>query len=675
VYLIGVDVGGTFTDLVLLDEETGAVGVAKVPTTPDDLARGFLHALEVAGCAPDRLAIVIHGTTIGTNALLERKGALCGLITTQGFRDSLELGRRTRPQPYGLTGSFEPLISREHRLEVAERIDAEGNVLVPLDEADVRQAATSLREAGVEALVIHFLHSYANPSHERQAKAAAQSVWPNDYVTAGSEILAEFREFERGSTAAVNAYLQPILHRYLTGLVGELRRREFSRPFLVMQGNGGTMSAEVAVDHAAHTVLSGPAAGVIAAAHVGLLAGHPNVVSIDMGGTSLDVGLVAGGLPAITTEKDLAYGIPVRVPLIDVHTIGAGGGSIARVTRAGLLEVGPESAGAKPGPICFGRGGERPTITDANLVLGRLNPNHLLGVERPVPPDVVARYLAREIGEPLGLDGVGAAAAIVRVANDRMATAIRLVSLEKGYDPRDFALLAFGGAGPLHAVALARELGIPTVLVPPRPGLTSALGCLVADARHDFVQTINIRLEEAHAAPVAAILEEQTRRGRELLLDEVVAAETIGATHEADLQFEGQSHVLRIPLTRPFQVDATRDAFLAAYRARFQAQLPGMAVRLVSLRTAVHAKRRPIDLAALGQPTDPAVSLAEAEVGRRSVWFDGAWQDTPVHDRARLPPGMTFEGPAILEQLDSTTVVESGVWGSVDVMGNVVLKV
>jgi N-methylhydantoinase A len=674
-FFVGVDVGGTFTDLVVVEEETGVVGVAKVPTTPDDLARGFLHALELAGCAPDRLAIVVHGTTIGTNALLERKGALCGLITTRGFRDSLELGRRTRPHPYGLTGSFEPLISREHRLEVPERIDAEGNVLVPLDDAAVRQVAMILREAGVEALVIHFLHSYANPAHERRAKEVAQAVWPNGYVTVGSDVLAEFREFERGSTAAVNAYVQPLLDRYLTGLVGELRRRGFAHPFLVMQGNGGTMSAEVAVDHAAHTVLSGPAAGVIAAAHVGTLAGFPNVVSIDMGGTSLDVGLIAGGVPEISAEKDLAYGIPVRVPMIDVHTIGAGGGSIAWVNQAGLLEVGPESAGAAPGPICFGRGGKRPTTTDANLVLGRLNPDYLLGVERPVQPDAVAQCLSQEIGEPLGLGGVGAAAAIVRIANDRMASAIRLVSLERGYDPRDFALLAFGGAGPLHAIALARELGIPTVIVPPRPGITSALGCLVADARHDFVQTVNARLAEADPARVEAILDDQVRRGRALLLDEVVSAETIGATHEADLQFEGQSHVLRIYLARPFQVDATTVAFLAAYRARFQAQLPGMPMRLVSLRTAVHGRRRPIDLAALGQPARPASNLAEAELARRSVWFDGVWRETPIYDRARLAPGLTFEGPAILEQLDSTTVVEPGARGMVDQAGNVVLQV
>jgi N-methylhydantoinase A len=547
--------------------------------------------------------------------------------------------------------------------------------VVPLDSAAVRRAAATLRTAGVEALVIHFLHSYANPDHERRAKEAALAVWPNAYVTAGSDLLAEFREFERGSTAAVNAYVQPLIDRYLAGLVGELRGRGYAHPFLVMQGNGGTMSDEVAVAHAAHTVLSGPAAGVIAAARVGALAGFPNVVSIDMGGTSLDVGLIAGGVPEITTEKDLAYGIPVRVPLIDIQTIGAGGGSIARVNPAGLLEVGPESAGAWPGPIGFGRGGERPTITDANLVLGRLNPDRLLGVDRPVPPDLIARGLQREIGELLGLDGAGAAAAIVRVADDRMASAIRLVSLERGHDPRDFALLAFGGAGPLHAVALARELGIPTVLVPPLPGLTSSLGCLVADVRHDFVRTLNARLAEVDPGRVRSILDDQMARGRDLLRDEAVPPETIGAAHEADLQFEGQSHVLRIPLAHPFEAAPTLAAFRSAYRARFETDLPEMPVRLVSVRTTVRGRRRPIDLAALGQPANPARTLADAEVARRPVWFDGAWRDTPIYDRARLAPGRTFEGPAILEQRDATTVVEPGARGMVDAAGNVILRV
>ncbi len=671
---MGVDIGGTFTDLIVVGETEDVVRVAKVPSTPGNLAEGFLRALDQSGCSPDRLAVVVHGTTVGTNAILERKGSVCGLITTRGFRDTLEIGRRTRPHPYGLAGSFEPLISREFRHEVPERIDAEGRVVTPLDEDAVRLAAEALRRAGADALAIHFLHSYANPSHERRAREVVKEVWPNDYVSIGSDILAEFREFERGSTVAINAYIQPLIHRYLQGLVGQLRDRGFRKPFLVMQGNGGTMAADVVVEHAVHTVLSGPAAGVIAAARVGATAGFRNVISIDMGGTSLDVGVVIGGVPEITTEKDIAYGLPVRVPMIDVHTIGAGGGSIARLNLAGILEVGPASAGAVPGPICFGRGGTEPTTTDANFVLGRLNPDHLLGVDRLVTRDATAAQLEAKIGGSLGLGGVDVAAAIVRVANDRMASAIRLVTLERGQDPRDFALLAFGGAGPLHAVALARELGIPTVVVPPLPGITSALGCLVADVRHDFVQTVNARLADVDAGRVDAILAEQIARGRALLEEEAVPIESIEAQHEADLQFEGQSHVMRLPLARLFDRAAVLRAFVETYRERFAVVLPTIPCRLVNLRTSVSGRRRPIDLAALGRPAHPAADASSAVVGQRQVWFDNVWLDTPVYDRARIPLGSCFDGPAILEQLDSTTVVEPGARGRVDDAGNVVLE-
>jgi N-methylhydantoinase A len=670
-----VDIGGTFTDLIVVDRADGAVRLAKVPTTPGSLADGFLAALAAADCGPDRIEVVVHGTTIATNAILERKGSVGGLITTQGFRDTLEIGRRTRPTAYGLTGTFEPLISREYRYEVPERVDAEGRVVVPLDESAVRRAALALRADGAESVAIHFLHSYANRSHELRAKQVVREVWPNEFVTAGSEFLSEFREFERGSAVAVNAYVQPLIDRYLRGLVGELRRRGFVGPFLVMQGNGGSMSAEVAVEHAVHTVLSGPAAGVIAASHLGRAVGQLNLISIDMGGTSLDVGVVTGGAPAITTEKDLAYGIPIRVPMVDVHTIGAGGGSIARLNLAGILEVGPASAGALPGPICFGRGGQLPTTTDANFVLGRLNPDQLLGVERVVSRQEVAARLTEAIGRALDLDGVGVASAIVQVANDRMASAIRLVTLERGFDPRDFALLAFGGAGPLHAVALARELGIPTVIVPPLPGITSALGCLVANVRHDFVQTLNVRLSEADPEMVEAFLSDQVARGRALLAAEAVSVDSIVATHEADLQFEGQSHVFRLPLARPFDPAALIARFVETYRERFAVVLPAIPSRLVNVRTSVAGRRPPIDLASLGRPARPAADCAGAEIGRRPVWFEGAWIDTPIYDRACLPLGASFEGPMILEQMDATTVVDPGVRGVVDAAGNLILTV
>ncbi len=455
---VGIDVGGTFTDLLAVDPRTNEVKLAKVPTTVDNQAIGFMAALAAAGADPATVQAIVHGTTTTTNALLERKIAKVGLITTKGFRDVLELGRRTRPQPYGMRGTFRPLIEREYRLEVPERMDADGKVLTPLDEAAVAEAAKKLLALGCEAVVVHFLHSYINPAHERRATEIVHALWPNGYITAGHAILSEYREYERGVTAAVNASVQPVLDRYLTRLRLELMGKGFDRDILVMQGNGGTTSSQFIAHAAVNTVMSGPASGVMAAAYTGRASGHAHLITYDMGGTSTDVGLIEDAVPQVSGELELEYGMPIHVPMVDVHTIGAGGGSIASVDSAGMLRVGPESAGARPGPICYGRGGTEPTITDANLILGRLNPDRLLGVDHPVTLDHVRGLIEDKVGKPLGLDADAAAAAILRIANDRMAGAMRLVSLSRGHDPRDFALFAFGGAGPLHATALAREL-------------------------------------------------------------------------------------------------------------------------------------------------------------------------------------------------------------------------
>src|SRR5499433_1468445 len=603
--LVGVDVGGTFTDLVLVDEVSGAVRVAKVPTTVANQAAGVVAALGEASAAAAELKVIVHGTTTATNALLERKGARTGLITTRGFRDVLELGRRTRPTPYGLKGSFEPLIPRDLRLEVDERVDAEGEVVVPLAEDQVERAVERLRALGVEALVIHFVHSYLNDAHERRAREIAVARWPNPYVSVGAELLPEYREFERGTTAAINGFVQPVIDRYLRTLAADLARQGYRRELLIMQGNGGTMSVDVAARHAVSTLMSGPAAGVKAAAYTALAAGHRNIISCDMGGTSFDVGVIRDGRPALTADKELGYGLPVRVPMIDIHTIGAGGGSIARVNSGGILQVGPESAGADPGSICYGRGGEEPTIADANLLLGRLNPAGLLGVEGAAGLDRIREIFDKKIGAHLGLGPHEVASAIVRVANDKMAGAIRLVSLQRGHDPRDFVLFAFGGAGPLHAVALARELAIPRVLVPARPGITSALGCLVADVRHDFVRTINRPLEELNDVLAAHVLRGQGAEGRATIERERVAVERIDYVHRADLQFQGQSHILSVTLPKPDVSCADlHRLFDEAYWQRFQVELREIRPVLVNLHTAVIGRRRPVSLATLarGEP-------------------------------------------------------------------------
>ena len=749
--LAGVDVGGTFTDLLYLDESSGEVRLAKVPTTTGNQAFGVLEALDRAGVDLAALDLLVHGTTTTTNALLERKLAPTGLITTRGFRDVLELGRRTRPKSYGLTGRFEPLIPRELRLEVAERMDAEGRVVVPLDEEAVVRAAHELLARGCESVVIHFLHAYRNPEHERRAKRIVAALWPNEYVTAGHEILSEYREYERGTAAAVNACVQPILARYLSRLVEELAARSYRRDVLVMRGNGGTVSVRAAADNAVNTVMSGPASGVIAAARTAAEAGFENVITCDMGGTSCDVGLIRDGVPAVSSELEVEYAVPIHVPMVDVHSIGAGGGSIAFVNEAGLVQVGPESAGASPGPICFGRGGERVTITDANLLLGRLNPRTLLSVERPVPLDAIVTRFEVQIGAVLGIGAEEAAAAVLRIANDRMAGALRMVSLARGHDPRDFALFAFGGAGPLHAAELAQELGIPKVIVPARPGITNALGCMVADLRHDYVRTVNTPLAALDVETVHEILAGQIRHGSEMLARERVPFDSVRVIHAADMQFQGQSHLLGVPLTTATPaLDELQALFERAYWKRFEVELPEIRAVLVNLHTAVLGRRPGIALAALaggggardeagrsrgvqaagrrdagheagrpasvqatdgrdaghgagrpaggtpaaypaggrdardeaGQPANGAHApppeghgAGREAVERRDVLFPDGRHETPILRRESLGPGHALEGPAVIEQLDTTTVLPPGFRAAVDDAGNLIIHV
>jgi N-methylhydantoinase A len=671
---VGIDVGGTFTDLLAVDPATNSVKLAKVPTTIDNQAIGFMAALASAAVDPAMLQAVVHGTTTTTNALLERKIARVGLITTKGFRDVLELGRRTRPQPYGLRGTFHPLIEREYRLEVPERMDADGRVLTPLDEGAVADASKKLLALGCEAVVIHFLHSYINPAHELRAADIVRDLWPNPYVTAGHAILSEYREFERGVTAAVNASVQPVLDRYLSRLRNELGRKGFDRDILVMQGNGGTISSKLIARAAVNTVMSGPASGVMAAAYTGRACGQTHLITYDMGGTSTDVGLIENAVPQVSGELELEYAMPIHVPMVDVHTIGAGGGSIASLDEAGMLRVGPESAGARPGPICYGQGGGEPTITDANLVLGRLNPERLLGVDHPVTLDHVRGVMVDKVGRRLGLDAEGAAAAILRIANDRMAGAIRLVSLSRGHDPRDFALFAFGGAGPLHATALARELAIPTVLVPARPGITNALGCVVADLRHDYVRTVNRPLSLLDDATIAAIYAEQSHEGEATVEGEGVPVRELRRALSADMQFQGQSHILSVGVERAdLGVEGLRKAFAAAYFRRFGIELPEIPPVLVNLHTAVIGVRPEISLAALAA-TERAPSLRMAQSEERRAWFNDGWHTTPVYARDRLPLDAVFQGPAILEQLDCTTVVEPGDRVRQDALGNLLIS-
>ena len=675
-YHVGVDVGGTFTDTIAIDEVTGEVRLSKVPSTPQNQADGFINGLRAMDVEFPRISWLVHGTTVGTNATLERTGAVCGMITTRGFRDIIELGRRDRPQLFGLFGEFHSLIARNRRLEVPERIGAAGDVMEPLDEAAVEQAALMLKKMGCEAILIGFINSYANPQHEKRAAEIVARVWGNPHITISSDILAEYREVERLGTAAVNAYIQPLIQRYVTRLKNELAANGVPRELVIMQANGGIMSADTACARAVNTVLSGPAAGVIAASYISRSAGLHNVITADMGGTSFDVGIIVDDKPAMANDRDLAFRLPMRIPIIDIHTIGSGGGSIAHLNKAGILQVGPMSAGAVPGPVAFGRGGTKPTVTDANVLLGRLSSERLLSVAGKVDLAAVREAFDVHVGKPLGLDAVHAAAAVLRVVNDSMAAAIRMVSLRRGLDPREFALFAFGGAGPLHGAALARELGIPSLIVPYAPGITCAMGCIVADVRHDFVRAVLRPTKALREEDVRAVLLEQRAAGEAMLKKENVPVERIDVIFEAEMQYAGQTWTLRVQLDiDKLDVAALEGRLHQTYIERYGIDLAQFQAKLVNLRTSVIGVRPRLDLKRIVASNTRKASVADARTGSRAVWFGDGFHDTPVYERNALPIGVPIQGPAIMNQMDTTTVVEPESRMTVDEFGNLMIEV
>ncbi|MBI3451268.1 MAG: hydantoinase/oxoprolinase family protein [Rhodospirillales bacterium] len=679
--IVGVDVGGTFTDLFFYDEASGAIDTRKVPSTRGDQSQGFLAGIAAGGHGFDRLAAIVHGTTVGTNALLERKGARAGIITTAGFADVLEMRRRDRRQTWGLWGEFVPVVPRDLRLEVAERTLADGTVRTPVDPEEVKRAARVLIERGAEAVAVFFINAYANSANERAALTALRAAWPNPYVSASYEILPEIREFERASTTALNAYLQPVVASYLSSLDGRLREARSGAQLLIVQSNGGVMSVDTAARLPVRTALSGPAAGVIAAAHIAATAGFPNVITGDMGGTSFDVALIAGGRSILAAQTTIDFGLVVRTPMIEITTIGAGGGSIASIDRGGLLQVGPESAGSDPGPVCYANGSTQPTVTDANLVLGRINADRPIADKlRRLDVEAALSAIDATVGRPLGLDPHAAAEAMLRVANSHMAGAIRLVSIERGHDPKRFSLMPFGGAGALHAGALIKDVGLASALVPRFPGVTSALGCVIADMRHDFVQTINRPLVSPDAggldpAVLGRSIAGMERDGRGLLAKSHVRFEGIETLVELDMSYVGQTHTVAVslPLATLANLthDAIRDAFEGAYRQAFGRLLEGVATRVLTLRVAIIGRRPKLDLARM-RPAGG--SLASAQTGERPVWFDGKPHATKIYDRLALPVGAIVKGPAILEQPDATTWVDPDLVARVDSFGNLIVE-
>ena len=679
--IVGVDVGGTFTDVFYVDERTGRFGIGKVPSVKGDIAKGFLAGIESS--VSDRRAIgsVVHGTTVGTNALIERKAARTGLITTKGFRDVLEMRRRDRPTTWGLWGSYRPVVTRDLSIEVDERMLADGSVRTPVDVDEVTRAALALLERGCEAVGIVFINAYANAANELKALEAVRAVWPNDYLNASSLILPEIREFERASTTALNVCLQPIVGAYLEGVEAGLDDGSGGPELLIVQSNGGVMSAETARTLPIRTTLSGPAAGVIAGAHIAEAAGFPNVITCDMGGTSFDVALVDGGACAFTAQTSIDFGLVVRTPMIEITTIGAGGGSIAAVDRGGFLKVGPESAGSDPGPACYGKGNERPTVTDANLVLGRINAARPIGSGLgALDLDAAHAAIEAHVAKPLGLEITQAAEAIVKVAISNMAGAIRLVSIERGYDPKNFAAMPFGGGGALHVGGLIRDVGLASALVPRFPGVTSALGCVIADMRHDFVHTINRPLAELDVAALDREMAATAAQGVALVERSGVAIERLEVLFEHDMSYIGQTHTVPVPLPATLGDGGTdvslamiEAAFAAAYERTYGRLLEGIGVRLMSLRTAVIGIRPKFDLRALSP--EPGTTIEAARTDTRLVWWEGGWHKAAIYDRLALPVGARIAGPAILEQSDATTFIDPGLDAEVDDYGNVIVTV
>ncbi|WP_028028765.1 hydantoinase/oxoprolinase family protein [Gemmobacter nectariphilus] len=673
-FIIGVDVGGTFTDIFALDEAAGSVTITKIPSTRGDQSKGFVEG--IGRLVPDFSTIrtVVHGTTVGTNALLERKGGHTGIITTQGFRDVLEMRRRDRPKTWGLDGTFTPVIDRADRLEVTERTLASGEILEHVDPEAVKSAARQLLDQGCEAVCVFFMNGYANGENERIAVEAVRSIWPSEHVTSAVEILPEIREFERASTASLNAYLQPVVTHYLDRLEKSLRASGFDGEILIVQSNGGVMAIEQAKALPVKTALSGPAAGVMAARHIGETAGFKNIITCDMGGTSFDVSMIADGRSALAAQTAIDFGMVIRSPMIEITTIGAGGGSIAWIDRGGMLCVGPESAGSNPGPVCYGLGNTRPTVTDANLVLGRINAAKPIGGKLDRLDVEAARAAIQEhVAGPLGMDVLAAAEAIIRVANARMAGAIRLVSIERGLDPNDFAAMPFGGGGALHTGALIQEVGVAKSLVPRYPGVVSALGCVVADMRHDNVRTINQPLATLDPALIGAEIARMDGLGRAALTRANVAFEAVERLVELDMLYVGQTHTVPVAIDADdLSVAAIQARFDDSYRAIFGRLLEGVPARVMNLRVTLIGRRPKFDLRALAPAGGKAPEDCVLEM--RDLYADGQLHKAPVYDRLALAVGARVTGPCLLEQPDTTIFVDPGLTGVVDACGNLVIE-
>jgi N-methylhydantoinase A len=666
-YRLGVDIGGTFTDLVVLDEATGAVSHTKALTTPQKLTEGVLRCIEQLKIPLESTTLLVHGTTIGVNALIERKGVRTALVTTEGFRDVLEIGRGNFQRLYDILYQRPPaIVPRRLRFEVAERLSSAGAALIPLDEESVRRVANKLREEKVESVAIVFLFSYVNSAHEKKAATILRQELPDVSITVSHMISQEWREYERTSTSVVNAYIQPIMEKYLRAFSGALKEHGFKGDIVITESNGGAFSVEAALQKPVYTLESGPAAGAVGCAAISSSLGCDKVISFDMGGTTAKCCLVTDGRPQVT-DQYFIDGQPIRFPVIDIKEVSAGGGSIARIDAGGALVVGPQSAGAQPGPACYGLGGEQPTVTDANLVIGRISPNAFLGGRMPLQLQAAQAAIDR-VSKPLNLTRDATAIGIIQLAEVKMALAVRSISTERGLDPRDCVLVAYGGCGPLHALAIARELAIPTVAIPLLPSTFSAWGMLAADLQHDLIRTVSRPMRAASREWLAEQFQQMTQEVQEIF----PSMRAPRMRTEVDLRYAGHTHSLRREMESMEAWDTLEDGFHVAHERVFGYAIRDAAIEIVSLRvTAIVPMERP------NARTLARGGRAPAPAGHRDIYSSRTRSalNTPVYIREELHVDDRIEGPAAIEEATTTTYIDVGDSLRVDATGLLLISV
>lgn len=677
-YRLGVDTGGTFTDIAVVDERSSKISVTKVPSTPDNPSRAIVNGvqkiMDLYGIDAKDINFFIHGTTVATNALLELKGAKTALITTEGFRDVLQIGRQARPSLYDVYAHRpKAIVPRNLRYEVPERILYTGEILKPLDLEAVYKIIEDMQKNKVEALCVCLLHSYINSEHEKLIKEIVLDKCPDILVTLSSEILPEFREYERMSTVCINGYVMPKVNKYVADLDKKLREIDLNSDLYIMQSNGGVITAATARESSARTVLSGPAGGALAGGFICQQTDHDNIITVDMGGTSLDICLIANKMPRYTTESQIG-GYPIKLPMIDIHTIGAGGGSIAWIDSGGALRVGPESAGAVPGPACYCKGGTEPTVTDANVILGRLNPEHLLSGEFNLDKNKSYDVIKKKIADPLGISVIEAAAGIIKVVNANMVRGIRVVSVEKGYDPREFALVPFGGAGPVHGVEMAEELGMKEVIVPKNPGVTSAIGMLSADVRHDYVRTNIVDSNKIEVRDLQKIVDDLESTATNELKEEGFEVEDMEFKRSLDMRYLGQAYEISVDFNggrlSSEDITAAQEEFHNRHFMSYGYCRKGQVIEIVNVRLTALGKLPKMDIIR----EEKKETYVPEPISCRDVYTRSGFEPCNIYIREQLHEGAVITGPAIIEQLDSTTVIMPKQTAIVDAFDNLIIR-